>query len=126
MVLSFILACIVVPAMQAKPDTKLTPAELITKHLESIGPAEARARVQGTRIKGTSIVTVKLCGEGQVEGQAIMASQGPANLINLKFEVAEYPFELLLFDGKKFNASQFKPAQHVRTDAFNVPFDPAK
>jgi hypothetical protein len=108
-----ILACLVVSVMQAKPDTKLTPAEVISKHLESIGPAEARARVQGTRIKGVSVVSVKLCGEGQVEGQALLASQGPASLINLKFETAEYPFELLRFDGKKFNASPFKPGSRT-------------
>jgi len=107
-----VLTCIlVVPA--TRPDNKLTPAELISKHLESIGPAEARARVQGTRIKGVSVVSVKLCGEGQVEGQALLASQGAANLINLKFETPEYPYELLRFDGKKFIAIPFKPGSRT-------------
>jgi hypothetical protein len=106
---SLILACIIVSVMQARPDNKLTPAEVISKHLESIGSAEARARAHGTRIKGSSVVSVKLCGEGQVEGQALLASQGPASLINLKFETPEYPYELLRFDGKKFIASPFKP-----------------
>src|SRR5690349_8970580 len=112
-VFSLIMACIVVSSMQARPDDKLTPADVISKHLESIGPAEARARVQGTRIKGASVVSVKLCGEGQVEGEALLASQGTANLINLKFETSEYPFELLRFDGKKFIASPFKPGSRT-------------
>jgi hypothetical protein len=112
-ILSFILGCIVVSVLQARPDTKLTPAEVISKHLESIGPAEVRARVRGTRIKGASVVSVKLCGEGQVEGQALLASQGAANLINLKFETPEYPYELLRFDGKKFIAIPFKPGSRT-------------
>jgi len=112
-IVPLILACIVVSVMQARPDTKLTPAEVISKHLESIGPAEARARVRGTRIKGASVVSVKLCGEGQVEGQALLASQGTANLINLKFETPEYPYELLRFDGKKFIAIPFKPGSRT-------------
>jgi hypothetical protein len=59
------------------------------------------------------VVSVKLCGEGQVEGQALLASQGTANLINLKFETPEYPYELLRFDGKKFIAIPFKPGSRT-------------
>lgn len=112
-IFALVLTCILVAALQARPDNKLTPAEVISKHLESIGPAEMRARVQGTRIKGTSVVSVKLCGEGQVEGQALLASHGTASLINLKFETPEYPFELLRFDGKKFIAIPFKPGSRT-------------
>ena len=112
-IFALVLTCILVAALQARPDNKLTPAEVISKHLESIGPAEVRARVQGTRIKGTSVVSVKLCGEGQVEGQALLASHGTASLINLKFETPEYPFELLRFDGKKFIAIPFKPGSRT-------------
>ena len=111
-IFAFVLTCILV-APAARPDTRLTAGEVISKHLESIGPAAARARGQGTRIKGASMVSVKLCGEGQVEGQALMASQGAASLINLKFETPEYPYELLRFDGKKFIAIPFKPGSRT-------------
>jgi hypothetical protein len=111
-ILFLLLTCIfVVPS--PRPDNKLTPADIVSKHLESIGPPEARARVQGTRIKGASVVSVKLCGEGQVEGQALLASQGTANLINLKFETSEYPYEMLRFDGKKFIAVPYKPGSRT-------------
>ena len=108
-----LLACFVFSSIHAAPQTKLTPAEVITKHLDSIGSAEARARMHGTRIKGNSVVTVKLCGEGQVEGEALLASAGAANLINLKFETPDYPLELLRFDGKKLTVSQFKPGSRT-------------
>ena len=121
-----LLVCVVVITIQATPgslDAKLTPAELVAKHLESIGSAEARARVRGTRIKGNATVTVKLCGEGQVDGQVLMASQGPVNLINMKFDTADYPFELLRFDGKNFEASQFKPGSRTCLAQFFVAND---
>ena len=101
---------IVAAGLQARPaDEKIAPADLVAKHLESIGSAEARTRSRGTLIKGSAQVTVKLCGEGQVDGEVVLGSQGPMNLINLKFNTPAYPFELLVFDGKKFSASQFKP-----------------
>ena len=118
-----LLICVVVFTIQARPDTKLTPAELIAKHLESIGSAEARARVRGTRIKGNATVTVKLCGEGQVDGQVVLASQGPVNLIDMKFDTADYPFEMLRFDGKNFEASQFKPGSRTCLAQFFVAND---
>jgi len=108
--LLLVLIAIVALAPQARPfDDKLAPADVVAKHLESIGSAEARAKMQGTRIKGAATVTVKLCGEGQVDGQVLMGSKGDVNLINLKFDTPAYPFETLVYDGKKFTASQFKP-----------------
>ena len=105
---------IVAAALQARPvDEKLTPADLVAKHLDSIGAPEARARSHGTLIKGSAQVTVKLCGEGQVDGEVALGSQGPMNVINLKFNTPAYPFESLVFDGKKFSASQFKPGSRT-------------
>lgn len=95
--------------LPGKADQKLAPAELIAKHLEAIGPAEARARVQGMRIKGACLLTVRQGGTGQVDGEAVMASQGNLNLINMTFNSPDYPYESLKYDGKTFIASQFKP-----------------
>jgi hypothetical protein len=109
-----LLIGIIAGVLQARtPDQKIDPAEVVAKHLDSIGAADARARSRGTRIKGNAEVTVKLCGEGQVDGEVLLGSQGPMNLINLKFNTPAYPFELLVFDGKKFSASQFKPGSRT-------------
>ena len=74
--------------LQARADQKIAPAELIAKHLEAIGPAEARARVSGMKIKGSCLLSVRQGGAGQVEGEAVMASQGNRNLINMTFNSA--------------------------------------
>lgn len=114
MLVSFaILTCCFVCTIHANSDTKLTPAELIAKHLESIGSAEARARVSGTQIKGNATIAVKLCGEGQVDGQVLISSQGKMSLIDMKFDAAGYPYELLRFDGKNLAVSQFRPGSRT-------------
>jgi len=105
----FALAGISMGVLQGKADQKLAPAELVAKHLEAIGPAEARARARGMKIKGTCLLTVRQGGTGQVDGEAVMASQGNMNLINMNFPSPDYPYESLKYDGKKFIASQFRP-----------------
>lgn len=95
--------------LQGKADQKLASAEVIAKHLEAIGPPDARARVSGVRVKGTCLLTARLGGSGQVDGEAVMVSQGSMNLINMNFTAPDYPYESLKYDGKHFIASQFKP-----------------
>jgi len=115
------LACSLLAGIHANPQTKLTPDEIVAKHLESIGSAEARARVHGTRIKGDASVTVRFCGEGQVDGQVLLSSQGKMNLIDMNFDAAAgYPYELLRFDGKDFAASQFRPGSRTCLAQFFV------
>lgn len=104
-----VLVAVGISIRPAEADDKLTPVELVAKHLESIGTPEARARVNGTRIKGNATVTVKLCGEGQIDGQVVMASHDAANLINMNFDVAAYPHEAMRYDGKKLTVSQLRP-----------------
>jgi hypothetical protein len=105
---------IVAAGLQARPvDDKMAPADLVAKHLDSIGSSEARARSRGTKIVGNAEVTVKLCGEGQVDGDVSLRSQGPMNMISMKFNTPAYPFELLAFDGKNVMASQFKPGSRT-------------
>lgn len=105
----FGLMVISVCTLQGKVDQKVAPAELIAKHLEAVGPAETRAQVQRMRVKGACLLTVRQGGTGQVDGEAVMASQGSMNLINMTFNSPDYPYESLKYDGKNFVASQFKP-----------------
>jgi hypothetical protein len=115
-----VLACTFICIVQGKPDTKLSPAEVIAKHLESIGSAEARARVRGTQIKGNASVTVRLCGEGQVDGQVLIGSSGKMNLIDMNFDTPAYPYELLRFDGNNLNVSQFRPGSRTCLGQFFI------
>lgn len=110
-VTSFLLLAVsLIPlSLTARPDQKIPPAEIVAKHLEAIGPAEARAKVRTMKIKGSCSLTVRQGGTGQVDGDAVMASKGNMSLIAMTFNSPDYPFESLKYDGKKFFASQFKP-----------------
>lgn len=118
----FAVAVVSLCITHAKPDNKLAPLELVANHLESIGSAEARARVHGTRVKGTFVVTVRQGGSGQVSGQAVMASQGSRNLINMSFEGADSS-AWLKFDGQKSAVSQFRPGSRTSLENFFASHD---
>lgn len=108
--------------LQAKPDNKLAPAEVVAKHLESIGSAEARAGVHGARIKGTCGLTVKLGGTGQSTGQVVMASQRSQNLINMTFDSGE-PSTAFAFDGSRTTVTQFRPGRHTALEQFFAEYE---
>jgi len=103
----------VVPATSEK----LAPADVVAKHIESIGPADARARGKGTRIKGNFELIVKAGGAGSSEGEVIMASQGSQNLVNLAFKSDE-PATSFRFDGSKTTVTQFRPGRHTPLEHF--------
>ena len=92
---------------------KMKPEELIAKHLESIGPAEARAAAASRVVTGTVVVNFRQGGHGQAQGKAVFASQGAKNLMALVFGLVEYPHEKIGYDGQRVTISQIRPG--VRT-----------
>jgi hypothetical protein len=118
----FVLTLIGTCVLQARPDSKLAPAELVAKHLDSIGPAADRARVHGTQIKGTCVLIAKMGGSGQSEGQVLMASLGRQNLIKLAFD-SEDASTWFKFDGSKTVVSQFRPGRRTPLEQFFAAYD---
>ena len=108
--------------IQANPDTKLNPAEVVSKHLDSIGTAEARSRVHGTRIKGNCTLTVKEGGTGQAQGEVVLASQGEMNLTKMVFQSEDTP-TWFKFDGSKTLVSQFRPGRRTSLENFFAAFE---
>lgn len=106
----------------ASSDTKLAPSEIVSKHLESIGTAEARARVRGTRIKGNCVLTVREGGTGQAQGEVLLASQGNLNLTKMVFEDEANP-TWFKFDGTKTLVSQFRPGRRTSLENFFASFE---
>jgi hypothetical protein len=112
----------VCPWAHAKQDTKLTPTELINRHLDSIGPADARARVHGTRLKGEFDLLVREGGTGQAQGQSVFASQGDMNLMKIVFESEDTPI-WFKFDGSKASVSQFRPGRRTSLEKFLADYE---
>jgi hypothetical protein len=104
------------------PDTKVAPAEIVTKHLEAIGSADARSKVKGTRIQGSCLITVKEGGTGEAQGQAVFSSQGDMNLFKLGFE-SETDATWFKFDGSKSSVSQFRPGRRTSLENFFASYE---
>jgi len=112
-ILAFMLSTNISRATTPADKEKMKPEELIAKHLESIGPAEARAAATSRVITGTVVVNFRQGGRGQAQGKAVLASQGAKNLMALVFGLVDYPQEKIGYDGQRVTISQIKPG--VRT-----------
>jgi hypothetical protein len=88
---------------------KMTPEEVVARHLESIGTAKARASVTSRIIAGTSLVIFRTPPPGQATGRAVLASEGLKNLIGMSFPSPVYPREHLGFNGNSFMAAFVTP-----------------
>ncbi len=101
---------------------KLTAEEVVKRHLDSIGTAEARAGIKSRVIQGTSLVTVRIGGSGQSRGGAVMASQGQMSLIGIIFGPQDYTNEKAAYDGKRITLGEL-PGNRTNLGAFFVSHD---
>jgi len=88
---------------------KITPEELVAKHVEAIGSPEARSLNRSRIVAGSSAMNLKSGGRGTSSGPALLASQKDRVLLKAEFDSASYPFEKFGFDGKKLHAKQYAP-----------------
>lgn len=88
---------------------KVKPEELVAKHIEAIGTAEARSLNRSRIVAGTSLMNLRAGGRGNVSGPALLASQKNRVLLKAEFNSPSYPFEKFGFDGKKLHAKQYAP-----------------
>ncbi|MCP9495233.1 MAG: hypothetical protein MSG64_12375 [Pyrinomonadaceae bacterium MAG19_C2-C3] len=104
------LLLISVPAFSSPPvkDT-ITVEEIVTKHLDSIGSAQARAATKSRIILGTCIATFRGRTTGTLNGQTVFASQGVNNLFLMRFRATDYRLEGLAFNGKDYSIGYILP-----------------
>lgn len=97
---------------------KLTPEDLVARHLESVGTAKARASVTSRIIAGNSLVIFRTPPPGQATGRAVLASEGPMSLIGMSFPSPVYPREQLGFNGNSFMAAFVTPGVRSSLGSF--------
>jgi hypothetical protein len=107
--LIIVLALLSIARPSLSATDKMTPAELVARHLESIGTAKARASVTSRIIAGNSLVIFRTPPPGQATGRAVLASEGPRSLIGMSFPSPVYPREQLGFNGDNFMAAYVTP-----------------
>ena len=102
---------------------KLTPEQVVAKHLDSIGTAKARASVTTRIIAGSSLVNFRTPPPGQAGGKAVLASAGTKSLIGMSFPSPVYPREQLGFNGKSFMAAYTTPGARSSLGSFLMTHD---
>jgi hypothetical protein len=89
---------------QAQKDSKslpkLSPDEIIAKHIASIGSPSAVSAVKSRVFVGQAQLTSKIGYIGQLMGQAQFASSGDSIILATVFNSNDYPYEKAAFDGK--------------------------
>lgn len=102
---------------------KVTPEELVTKHIEAIGKAEARKSDRSRIVAGTSVMILKTGGRGTSNGPALLASLKDKVLLKAEFSSPAYPFEKIGFDGRKLHAKQYSPGVRSPLSEFFLSHD---
>ena len=95
------------PLLGAK-DPKIKAEELVAKHLESIGTAEARAAAKNRTASGVAQVTFHMPKPGQLGGIGTFLSEGRMMRIAMKFGAPDHQGEQFVFDGKSVDVGQLR------------------
>ena len=112
---SFVILCLAIilgfaPANSSSSVIeKITPEELVAKHLESIGSSQARNSLKTRVISGTAQVIFHTAPVGQAVGKAVLASEGTKTLLGFSLPTPVYPREHLGFNGNHFMAAFVTP-----------------
>jgi hypothetical protein len=88
---------------------KLKVEDLLARHLEAIGAAQARSVVTRRVVIGGAKMVVRIGGGGYLEGSGTLISSGAKVRYSMKFPHPEYPGEDMCFDGAR-SETGFLPA----------------
>jgi len=99
-------------------DKKLTTEELIARHLDSIGTAEARSKASTRVARGETKFMARLGGSANVDGQAMMVSSGAKLRFGIKLPLNDYPGEDMAFDGAQAATGFLPQGRRSQLSAF--------
>ena len=99
-------------------EPKLTAEELVARHLESLGPAPARAAVKSRVAQGTAHLIVLKGRYGNLRGPAAFATEGPKESLAIEFNHKQHPREAVAYDGHKVYAPRVVPEGRSRLGEF--------
>lgn len=93
-------------------ESVLTPAQLIARHLQSIGKPDSLATVRSRGLTGKAAVQFVQGATGQLtDGQFICVSEGRNVGMTMKFSDVNYPGEYFAYNGQEATVGHIKPGQ---------------
>ena len=114
---AFVIVAVMNPMRSLAAD-KITPEEIVAKHLESIGASETRASIKSRIASGTVITIRRAPGTARFTGQAIMASEDNKSFIGMNFENSAYAQEKFAFDGQNVTIGYMVPGDRSNLGDF--------
>ena len=115
-VLSIILTGLITSAVPASDKPK--PEELVSRHLEALGSADARAALRSLNVEGNLLAKFLRGGSGMAGGPFAMVSTGHKILMEAKFDLPNYPGESYAYDGDRKTLGFIVPGQHSQLEDF--------
>ncbi|HEV7744901.1 MAG TPA: hypothetical protein VGO56_07885 [Pyrinomonadaceae bacterium] len=118
------LAVVSLPLLTSAPPAalavdKMSAEDVVAKHLESIGTAEARSSLKSRIVVGTSHVNFSARNNiGTIDGRVVLGSIEHKELLAMSFPSPNYPSEKFGFDGKKFTVGYLKPGVRSTLGSF--------
>jgi hypothetical protein len=97
---------------------KLKSEELVARHLDSVGTAEARSKASTRVASGETRFVVRLGGSANVDGQAMMVSSGAKLRFGIRLPLNDYPGEDMAFDGAKVATGLLPQGRRSQLSAF--------
>jgi hypothetical protein len=88
---------------------KMRAEDVVARHLEAVGTAQARSAAKTRIATGGITVTFRSPRPGQVEGRAVLASEGDKLLAGMSFDNPNYPQEKFAYDGERVTAAHVTP-----------------
>jgi hypothetical protein len=97
----FLFTSVILTAVIAVPAQKLKPAEIVARHLDSVGKAEDRAALKDATVLGTVRFSVLRTGGSGGDGNIVFTSSGEKTVFGMTFKLPNYPNDTVIFDGRK-------------------------
>jgi hypothetical protein len=92
----------------------LKPEDIIARHLDSIGPAEARAAAKTRVVQGQAEFKIRVGGGNGLGGKSGLVSEGRKSVLMIKLASGDYRGEQFVTDGDKVYIASTR-ADHRRS-----------
>jgi hypothetical protein len=104
-------------------DKKLTPQEVVSRHVQSIGSSEILAAVKSRAFSGSASVQFISGDIGLIGGQCEFVSEEQKQGFFFRYNALEYPQEHFAFDGRDVTISYISPGRRSPLGDFLNRFD---
>jgi len=113
---AIVLAGFTSPSVPASDKPKAE--ELVSKHLDALGTAEARTALKSLNVEGNLMTKFLRGGSDATGGPFAMVSEGHKLIMQAKFDQPTYPGESYAFDGNKKTIGFIVPGQRSQLEDF--------